>query len=1138
MQLNVFSTDSHKSGFRLQYMQVLNWGTFDQEIYTLRPGGETSLLTGANASGKTTIVDALLTLMVPEKRHRFYNQSSGTKRKDDRTEESYLLGGFGHKNHEATDTTRTEYLREEKDKAYSILLAHFSNEMEQEVTVFQVRHFAGSELRRYFGLAHKALSIENDFLPFDLSGNWKKALDLRYNKGARRQIEWFDAASRYAQRLVDVLGMQSMQALQLFNHTVGIKVLDNLDDFIRANMLEPRNMEDEFQELKSQLATLMEARRNMEKAEAQINLLSPLSEYHQQAATLRKALDENRQSLEISALWKSYTRHQLLQSAVKQSGVEIESLRKKLTAARQELVTLNEEERKTVNEVEGSKAGLRLKALEDKIQRHEEEYTGIQKNLEKFSKWCDDTGQIMMEPLTEAGYNQLRRGAEKRLEALTAEKQQNETDRFKAQDEKNRAYTEQQSIEQQLGSMQQSRNNMDFRLTELRGRICDSLDIDVAELPFAGELMQVRHDESDWEPALEKLLGGFARRLLVPAKHYKRFNRYVNNNNLRTKLIYEEVTETALLQYAEEGTAPDKLEFHQEHPMAEWLEQEVIRRYRYACLDDERQLDRHERAITMHGLIKDGRRHEKDDRPGRNTAAEFVMGWSNEKKRAALISRRAILVQNAANAEEMLQRCQAREARFSKEFFACSSIAEHGGFEELDLTAIGKAIHKLRDQIDQLQTGNETLNTLRQHLEELRSRKEAASKESDSLLRTETIQEQKLSSYHEEIDSLQPLLSALGGEDKERLLAFQQEHAEILGTVGLQNIEDVYFNFRQRFLNQQEDLQDSLFSEERKIQTQINRIKNPVTLIQRFPDWPADVQHLPEDPRYVGEYTEWLEKLRTENLPKYRRDFENFINITITHKVAGMKEALDKWERDIEQHVERLNESLAGINFNRLPDTFIQLGRRRTPAGSEIREFRHQLLEALPQAANWQSESFESKAQHFTEKVQPLIERLDLEEAYRRQVLDVRNWFEFWADERYRSDKEVKKIYRQMGQLSGGEKAQLTYTILCSAIAYQFGITREGAASKSLRFIAVDESFSNQDEEKSTYLMELCRELHLQLLVVTPSDKIHIVQDFIAHVHLTQRINNRNSTLYNMTIKELQERNGMQPVAEAVSVEE
>lgn len=189
-----------------------------------------------------------------------------------------------------------------------------------------------------------------------------------------------------------------------------------------------------------------------------------------------------------------------------------------------------------------------------------------------------------------------------------------------------------------------------------------------------------------------------------------------------------------------------------------------------------------------------------------------------------------------------------------------------------------------------------------------------------------------------------------------------------------------------------------------------------------------------------------------------------------------------------------------------------------------IKAFRNALLDALPQAANWQQSKFEDKALHFRQKVQPLIDSLDESESYRARVMDVRNWFEFWADEKYRNTNELKKTYRQMGQLSGGEKAQLTYTILCSAIAYQFGITREGKNSRSLRFIAVDESFSNQDEDKATYLMELCKQLHLQLLVVTPSDKIQIVQDYIAHVHLVQRVNNRHSVMYNMTIKELQQK--------------
>lgn len=52
-------------GFRMERMEVYNWGTFNQRIWTICPMGGTSLLTGANGSGKSTVVDALLTLLVP-----------------------------------------------------------------------------------------------------------------------------------------------------------------------------------------------------------------------------------------------------------------------------------------------------------------------------------------------------------------------------------------------------------------------------------------------------------------------------------------------------------------------------------------------------------------------------------------------------------------------------------------------------------------------------------------------------------------------------------------------------------------------------------------------------------------------------------------------------------------------------------------------------------------------------------------------------------------------------------------------------------------------------------------------------------------------------------------------------------------
>ena len=36
-QMNLFNTAPEKSGYRLDYMEIYNWGTFDKEIYRISP---------------------------------------------------------------------------------------------------------------------------------------------------------------------------------------------------------------------------------------------------------------------------------------------------------------------------------------------------------------------------------------------------------------------------------------------------------------------------------------------------------------------------------------------------------------------------------------------------------------------------------------------------------------------------------------------------------------------------------------------------------------------------------------------------------------------------------------------------------------------------------------------------------------------------------------------------------------------------------------------------------------------------------------------------------------------------------------------------------------------------------------------
>ena len=68
-------------GFRLQRLELFNWGTFDSQVWTLQLNGQNSLLTGDIGSGKSTLVDAITTLLVPAQRIA-YNKAAGADNKE------------------------------------------------------------------------------------------------------------------------------------------------------------------------------------------------------------------------------------------------------------------------------------------------------------------------------------------------------------------------------------------------------------------------------------------------------------------------------------------------------------------------------------------------------------------------------------------------------------------------------------------------------------------------------------------------------------------------------------------------------------------------------------------------------------------------------------------------------------------------------------------------------------------------------------------------------------------------------------------------------------------------------------------------------------------------------------------------
>src|SRR5581483_7035057 len=133
------ASQPQRAGMRLNRCEFFNWGTFHGRVWGLDLGGENTLLTGDIGSGKSTLVDAITTLLLPAQRIT-YNKAAGAEVKE-RDLRSYVLGHYKSEKGESGLSARPVALREHHN-TYSVILGQFRNQgFEQQVTLAQVFSF-------------------------------------------------------------------------------------------------------------------------------------------------------------------------------------------------------------------------------------------------------------------------------------------------------------------------------------------------------------------------------------------------------------------------------------------------------------------------------------------------------------------------------------------------------------------------------------------------------------------------------------------------------------------------------------------------------------------------------------------------------------------------------------------------------------------------------------------------------------------------------------------------------------------------------------------------------------------------------------------------------------------------------------
>jgi len=265
-----FAVSDQRAGFRLQRCEVYNWGTFHDHVWSLTPNGNNSLVTGDIGSGKSTLVDAITTLLVPAQRIT-YNKAAGAESRE-RTLRTYVLGHFKSERGEPGLSAKAVALRDQNN--YSVILGHFYNEgYDQHVTLVQVFWLRDPQGQpdRFYVVSDRPLTIAEHFANFGSAIN-----DLRKRLRGLSNTELHSTFPSYSASFRRRFGIETDQALELFNQTVSMKSVGNMTDFVRSHMLERFPVEARIQALIGHFDDLDRAHQAVLKAKEQIAALDPL----------------------------------------------------------------------------------------------------------------------------------------------------------------------------------------------------------------------------------------------------------------------------------------------------------------------------------------------------------------------------------------------------------------------------------------------------------------------------------------------------------------------------------------------------------------------------------------------------------------------------------------------------------------------------------------------------------------------------------------------------------------------------------------------------------------------------------------------------------------------------------------------
>ena len=1096
----LFSDTPTRPGYRLQSLEVYNWGTFHHKLWRILPHSENALLTGDIGSGKSTLVDAVTTLLVPH--HKIvFNAAAGAQSKE-RTIRSYILGEYKNVREGFGVNSKPISLRQ-SGSTYSVLIARFVNEsLAEQISLAQVLWIEDGKDRKFFIVNKGALSFHANFTDFGSDVMQLKSR-LRKEKGT----EVFDSFKEYSQRFRQYFGMSTDKTLQLFYQTVSMKSVDNLTLFVRNHMLEEPDARDQLNHLLQNFENLQQAHKSVMKAREQMEMLKPIVEEGKNYEKLREKIQVFENARTALPMYVADKKMVALQVELDRAQLELQESYGNIIRVETDIRYLNEQ-KEELQHAYLEKGGDRINVLKTNIENLNRDQQKRHAQWERYSEKISTLDLTV--PEDHPGFVQNRQKAE--ILSDTSSRDLLSLNNKEVDLKIDRANLDKELSEEQkeLDSLRRRKSQIPEHLIALRAEMIEALGLNEEQVPFAGELLQVKEEESAWEGAIERVLRGFALSLLVSDEHYHAVSQYIDRTNLRGRLVYFRTLSSNKKNY---DPVPDhslihKIEIKPETFFEDWLESQLEERYNYLCVESLDEFRRTPYALTRQGQIKQGRsRHEKDDRQNINDRRHFVLGWTNEKKISVVLSAIKDLQISLDGLKEQLEDILKHQKKLTRHVQLLGELLHFQSFEEIDWKHLVRRIEELKKEIAELEGSSNQLAALKARMEEAEDRLRQENGTRDNLISQKGKLEERVDRLEKDVSSTENILDAITPEEKDRhypaLVKLDKGEFTLDGATNFQHQLS-------QALKRKIDL--------RSAEQITSRNKMTGYMVRFTRAFPEDTIEMQPNAEYLPEMRGFFKKLKNDDLPKYEQKFKELLQKGTINDIALFKNKLEDTAHEIVEKIETINQSLTEIEYN--PGTYIHLVPQEE-TDREIREFQIDLKNCLSRSLG--QESYYSEEKYL--EVKKLLDRFqnEGERRWREKVIDVRNWYAFGASEKNQETQEEVNYYSDSSGKSGGQKEKLAYTVLASALAYQYGVHDEQKGRRAFRFVVIDEAFGRGSDDSTRFGLELFKKMDLQLLVVTPMQKINVIQPYIAYVHFVSNPTGQNSEVLTLTREEFLE---------------